>query len=915
MPYVKWMTGGEIEGAVLIGRNVLELYNVLQSDNYTCVAMSSLGVIKTAAEVTVKALPQAPTKPQVTETTATSVTLIWRSGDPGTDQHYTLQYRPYASGIHPPFREISGIPTTRYTVGGLSPYSAYEFRVKGVNNMGHGPPSAITQTQTGERAPTTPPREVHASPVAMGTVLVTWEEPVEANGKIRGYRVNFAPVLADDVGKKWGVNEEVWGGNEDLEAQADVLETGYKDKTLRQWTKINVENVLLVTLQGLDPKLVYGVQVLGFTSVGDGPLSHEIRLVPKPGVPGQPLMVRAEAESDTTILLSWLPPGNDRLNSYLLLYHVIGQQQTYHATFQPSMTHLLEGLQPNTSYRLRLAARAVAGLGPLSDIMSSRTLPKAPRGSPRDLDLEAVNSSAVRVTWRAPARFESLVPLSAFRILYAPRSAASFPQSASEVILALPHPQPNPSMEYEMIISDLGAETTYMVAVAVVPQSGEEMQCLPKSIRTKAAVPSIPQVEVTLMQTGQALARWKPPDVTFGSLLGYHLEYRRTDNAEPPTILQFPPSSTHHLLTNLHQGTTYELVLAARNFAGLGSEARVLLATPGAPPSGAPLNLTIARIGASSTYLRWDPPSLAKRNGRIVQYEVAVKEVNSDNKEHVVEAAQLALMLTDLAPNASYEAKVRAITVEGAGPYGESVQLKVLPDQGDFVRNFRVQAVMQSAVLVAWEVVKEPENLPDFFQVIYGDNEKLAISSRSGRALLVDLQPDSEYNLVLTEPGPGPGGLLGFVGIRTAPNLLPGRPRVIGPLSTSGMLDLGMPRMKHTTHESSFFLVVIPLEILGGREIPWRSPDHMPLQQILPQSQPVGPSNVAWPGAYATAHFKVLPDRITVGDGFKYGGLLNSPLISGRDYIFFLVAQLTVRDTVRHMVPGNISQFDKIIET
>lgn len=57
MPYVKWLSG-ELEltreEEMPIGRNVLELTNIRQSANYTCVAVSSLGVIETTAQICVK---------------------------------------------------------------------------------------------------------------------------------------------------------------------------------------------------------------------------------------------------------------------------------------------------------------------------------------------------------------------------------------------------------------------------------------------------------------------------------------------------------------------------------------------------------------------------------------------------------------------------------------------------------------------------------------------------------------------------------------------------------------------------------------------------------------------------------------------------------------------------------------------
>lgn len=57
MPYVKWMMGSvELtkDEEMPMGRNVLEVTNIRESANYTCMAMSSLGVIEATAQVTVK---------------------------------------------------------------------------------------------------------------------------------------------------------------------------------------------------------------------------------------------------------------------------------------------------------------------------------------------------------------------------------------------------------------------------------------------------------------------------------------------------------------------------------------------------------------------------------------------------------------------------------------------------------------------------------------------------------------------------------------------------------------------------------------------------------------------------------------------------------------------------------------------
>lgn len=58
MPFVKWRKGVATdvtpEDKLPIGRNVLELTDVRESANYTCVAASALGVIEAVSQVKVQ---------------------------------------------------------------------------------------------------------------------------------------------------------------------------------------------------------------------------------------------------------------------------------------------------------------------------------------------------------------------------------------------------------------------------------------------------------------------------------------------------------------------------------------------------------------------------------------------------------------------------------------------------------------------------------------------------------------------------------------------------------------------------------------------------------------------------------------------------------------------------------------------
>ncbi|XP_039212070.1 receptor-type tyrosine-protein phosphatase delta isoform X36 [Crotalus tigris] len=380
MPYVKWMLGAEDltpEDDMPIGRNVLELNDVRQSANYTCVAMSTLGVIEAIAQITVKALPKAPGTPVVTESTATSITLTWDSGNPEPVSYYIIQHKPKNS--EELYKEIDGVATTRYSVAGLSPYSEYEFRVVAVNNIGRGPPSEPVTTRTSEQAPSSAPRNVQARMLSSTTILVQWEEPEEPNGQIQGYRVYYTMDPSQHV---------------------------------NSWLKHNVADSHITTIGNLVPQKTYSVKVLAFTSVGDGPLSSDIQVITQTGVPGQPLNFKAEPESETSILLSWTPPRSDTISNYDLVYKDGEHSEEQRISIDPATSYHLQGLKPNSLYYFRLAARSPQGLGASTTEISARTMQSM---FAKNFHVKAVMKTSVLLSWDIPENYNSALP---FKILY-----------------------------------------------------------------------------------------------------------------------------------------------------------------------------------------------------------------------------------------------------------------------------------------------------------------------------------------------------------------------------------------------------------------------------------------------------------------------------------------------------------------
>ncbi|XP_053319657.1 receptor-type tyrosine-protein phosphatase S isoform X8 [Spea bombifrons] len=413
MPYVKWMMGSEDltpEDDMPVGRNVLELTNVKESANYTCVAMSSLGVIESVAQITVKSLPKAPGAPVVTETTATSITITWDSGNPDPVSYYIIEYK--SKSQDGPYQIKEDITTTRYSIGGLSPNSEYEIWVSAVNSIGQGPPSEPVVARTGEQAPASAPQNVQARMLSSTTMMIQWEEPVEPNGQIRGYRVYY---------------------------------TMEPDQPVSNWHKHNVVENLLTTVASLLEHETYTVRVLAFTSVGDGPLSDPIQVKTQHGVPGQPMNFRAEAKSETSIALTWSPPRQDSIVKYEVCYREGERGNEIRKTFDPATTYVVEGLKPNTEYIFRLAARSQQGLGAWTLDIRERTMQSI---LPKNFKVKMVTKTSVLLSWEFPDNYNPLMP---YKIQYNMQSLDVDGKTTKKLITNL-----RPKTYYNFILTSRG---------------------------------------------------------------------------------------------------------------------------------------------------------------------------------------------------------------------------------------------------------------------------------------------------------------------------------------------------------------------------------------------------------------------------------------------------------------------------
>ncbi|KAM9797060.1 protein tyrosine phosphatase receptor type Fa isoform 1-T1 [Syngnathus typhle] len=975
MPYVKWMSGeAELtrEDEMPIGRNVLELANVRQSANYTCMAISSLGVIQTTAQITVKALPKPPTSLMVTETTATSVTLTWDSGTPEPVSYYVIQYRAKASDNG--FQEVDGVATTRYSIGGLSPFSQYDFRVMAVNNVGRGPPGVVVDTRTSEQAPSSPPLRVQTRMLSPTTVLVQWEPPEEANGQIQGYRVYYSANPQEPLGA---------------------------------WNKHNTDDSQLTTVGGLAPDVTYGFRVLAFTSVGDGPPSDVLLVKMQQGVPAQPSDLEAEAELDSRIMLSWLWPVQDQVVGYEVRYWEANDPQGKRSvTFEPAGSYAVDGLKADTVYVFTLAARSETGLGvftrpiecrtarstpsvppqdvrllslsstsiqvswappptstdgpydaaaitgyslayralgredaqrhlvsgigadvhsyaleglekwteysvwvraltdigpgPESPPARARTQEDVPEAPPRKVEADAINATAVRVSWKPPLSIKQNGHVRGYQIIYS-RMERGEPHGQPLIVdVAQPDAQ-------EAILTGLLPETSYSLTVAAYTTKGDGAHSKARLVTTTGAVPGRPTMMISTTIGNTALIQWQPPKEMVGEHTGYRLQYKRVEE-DAFAVRDFRKTDDHFTVTGLHKGATYIFKLCANNRAGNGEEYVKEISTPEDAPTSYPLNLSVVGLTATATRLTWEPPPPAERNGKIVKYVVVYRDINSQNESSDA-TAETHVTLNGLQPDTTYDIRVRAFTAKGGGPLSPSIQSRTMSTTMPvFTKNFGVKAVTRTSVLLTWDV-------PEIFEsevplkILY-NQQSVEVHGQLKRKLITQLTPDTEYSFVLMSRGNSAGGLQQQVSIRTAPDLLLNKPSESPQdVEEGGKVMLRLPQVPPGTAFRWFYIVVVPVTPTSLR---WENPEDVDLQELLESDDDAQrkrrhlESEFLWP--YVAAKLDSLPEIFTLGDGHEYHGFRNKALTGQQQYRCFVLAELTDHEYQRTLVASPFSE-------
>uniref|UniRef100_A0A1I8NX65 protein-tyrosine-phosphatase n=1 Tax=Stomoxys calcitrans TaxID=35570 RepID=A0A1I8NX65_STOCA len=676
MPHVRWTKGAQDltpENSIPIGRNILELTNIQQSANYTCIAASSLGQIEATAVVKVQSLPTAPTDIQISEVTATSVRLEWSYKGPEDLQYYVIQYKP--KNANQAFSEISGIITMYYVVRALSPYTEYEFYVIAVNNIGRGPPSIPATCTTGETSDFTyggakmesAPRNVQVRPLSSSTMVITWEPPETPNGQVTGYKVYY---------------------------------TTNPNQPEASWDSQMVDNSELTTISELTPHAIYTVRVQAYTSMGAGPMSTPVQVKTQQGVPSQPSNFRATDIGETGVTLQWSKPSHSSENivHYELYWNDTYANQDHHKRISNTESYTLDGLYPDTLYYIWLAARSQRGEGATTPPIPVRTKQYVP-GDPQEVKATPLNSTSIHVSWKPPLEKDRNGIIRGYHI------HVQEVRDEGKGFL-------NEPLKYDVVdaleynVTDLQPDTKYSIQVAALTRKGDGDRSPAVIVKTPGGVPVRPTVSLKIMERDPTVSielEWERPAQTYGELRGYRLKWGIKDQTLKEMLMG--PHETKKPFKDLERGVEYEFRVAGSNHIGIGQETVKIFQTPEGVPSGPPSNITIRFQTPDVVCVTWEPPIREHRNGIITRFDVQFHKKIDHGLGSERNMTLRKVVFTNLEENTEYIFRIRAYTKQGAGPFSEKILIETERDMGRAPMSVQAVATSEQTAEIWWEPV------------------------------------------------------------------------------------------------------------------------------------------------------------------------------------------------------------------
>ncbi|XP_051926661.1 protein sidekick-2 isoform X2 [Hippocampus zosterae] len=627
---------------------------------------------------------------------------------------YRVEYSKAGSSGRPLTQAIADRLEREFTIEDLEEWTEYEVRVQALNGIGLGPWSPPIRGRTRESVPSCGPTNVSALATTSSSVLVRWSEVPEPdrNGLILGYKVVYKEKDSDSGARFWMVEGNVTHS---------------------------------VQLTGLGKYVLYEIQVLAFTRVGDGrPSSPAIFQRTLDDVPGPPMGILFPEVRTTWVRLIWQSPSqpNGIILAYQITYHLNssnGNTATVDVLNPSARQYTVTGLKSECVYVFRITAQTRKGWGKAAEALVVTTEKRArPQPTSRPaVPQKDVRARRVLLSWEPGS--DGLSPVRYYTV-----QLRQLPDSNWTVHSASVN---HDATSY--VVSRLKPFTSYQFRVKATNDIGDsEYSEESDAITTLQDAPDEAPVifSVTPHTTTSVLIRWKPPpeERINGILLGFHIRYREllydrlrgyslhainsmsawADLTAPYSIRNLSDASlTQFELDKLSKHKRYEIRMSVYNAVGEGpisppQEVFVGEAVPTAPPQ----NVAVQSASATQLDVTWDPPPISAQNGDIQGYKVYFWEAQRKNETERLRTLFMpegSVKLKNLTGYTSYMISVAPFNAAGDGPRSPAIRgrtQQAAPSAPSFIH---FSELTTSSVNVSWGEPAFPNGIIEGYRLVY----------------------------------------------------------------------------------------------------------------------------------------------------------------------------------------------------
>uniref|UniRef100_A0A3Q3X8V9 Uncharacterized protein n=1 Tax=Mola mola TaxID=94237 RepID=A0A3Q3X8V9_MOLML len=664
----------------------------------------------------IQTLPAPPDMPPANVTLRTaSETSLWLRWMPLPEWEYNgnaeqVGYRVQYSRAGSQGQALIHIITDRlereFTIEDLEEWTEYEVRVQAVNGIGTGPWSQPVRGRTRE-SPSCGPTNVSAFATTSSSILVRWFEvpEPERNGLILGYKVVYKEKDSDSPVHFWTVE-----GNATHSVQ----------------------------LTGLGKYVLYEIQVLAFTRIGDGRPSSPPILERTLDDPGPPVGILFPEVRTTSVRLIWQSPSQP---NGIILYQI-----TYHLNSTNSNTAMVDvlnpsarqytvtSLKPESVYVFRITAQTRKGWGEAAEALVVTTEKRRPQPTSRPIVPQRdVQARQVLLSWEPGS--DGLSPVRYYTV-----QLRELPQSNWTVHSA------SVNHEATSYIVSLKPFTSYQFRVKATNDIGDsEYSEESEAITTLQDPDEAPRIlSVTPHTTTSVMVRWQQPpseEKINGILLGFRIRYREllydrlrsysvhtigsvstwAELTAPYSIRNLSDSTLTQYELDLSKHKRYEIRMSVFNAVGEGPSSPPQEVFVGEAPAAPPQNVVIQSATATQLDVTWDPPPVDAQNGDIQGYKVYFWEFQRKNETERLRTLFMpegGVKLKNLTGYTTYVISVAPFNAAGDGPRSPPTRGRTqqAPSAPSFIH---FSELTTTSVNVSWGEPAFPNGIIEGYRLVY----------------------------------------------------------------------------------------------------------------------------------------------------------------------------------------------------